>query len=186
MDSQAWTSGNCDLESGAPEVVARAKQSPGAPPECDSILSGIRDLASEFGVSARALRFYEERGLLNPRRDGTGRYYGPRDRLRLKMILHGEQLGFSLSEICDILDGEKNASGRNHPAGAGAKTAQPGRAGLDDSELDAGSELRLPGEQIAAQINHLERQRKDIDDAILFLRNAGRRLDEAGPPAGPS
>ena len=58
----------------------------------------IGDLAREFGVTLRTLRFYEDRGLLSPRRDGTARIYDPRDRERLSVILKGKQLGFTLTE----------------------------------------------------------------------------------------
>jgi DNA-binding transcriptional MerR regulator len=187
VDSQARTSGHCDSERCAPVEDARdEKGSPGAKPECDSIPSSIRDLAGEFGVSARTLLFYEERGLLKPQRDGTSRYYGPKDRLRLKMILHGKQLGFSLPEIRAILDGERNASGERSAAGSGAGSLHPDGTNYDGPALAAGCGQSLPVAQLAAQIDHLERQRKELDDAILFLRNARRRLDEAGRPTGSS
>jgi len=173
------------LERCAPVEGARdEKGSPGAKPECDSIPSSIRELAGEFGVSARALLFYEERGLLKPQRDGTSRYYGPKDRLRLKMILHGKKLGFSLPEIHAILDGERNASGERCAAGSGAKSLHPDGINDDGPALAAGFRQSLPGDQIAAQIAHLERQREELDGAILFLRNARGRLDEAGRPTG--
>ena len=59
----------------------------------------IGDLAREFGVTLRTLRFYEDRGLLSPRREGTARIYDARDRSRLSVILKGKQLGFTLTEI---------------------------------------------------------------------------------------
>ncbi|MBB6096878.1 DNA-binding transcriptional MerR regulator [Deinobacterium chartae] len=64
----------------------------------------ISDLAHEFDVTPRALRFYEEQGLLNPERDGQQRTYSARDRARLKLILRGKRLGFSLAEIRQMLD----------------------------------------------------------------------------------
>src|SRR5215510_11979084 len=59
----------------------------------------ISDLAREFDVTPRAIRFYEDHGLLAPKRDGQRRIYSPRDRTRLKLTLRGKRLGLSLSEI---------------------------------------------------------------------------------------
>jgi len=64
----------------------------------------IGDLAREFEITPRTIRFYEDRGLLAPGRNGQNRVYGPRDHTRLKLILRGKRLGFSLTEIREILD----------------------------------------------------------------------------------
>ena len=64
----------------------------------------ISELAREFQVTPRALRFYEDKGLLSPTRDGLNRVYSTRDRARLKLILQGKSVGFSLSDIREILD----------------------------------------------------------------------------------
>ncbi len=64
----------------------------------------IGELAREFDVTARAIRFYEDQGLLHPRRQGLARIYGPRDRTRLKLTLRGKRLGLSLSEIKGLVD----------------------------------------------------------------------------------
>ena len=64
----------------------------------------ISDLAREFDVTPRAIRFYEDQGLLSPRRDGQRRIYTPRDRTRLKLTLRGKRLGLSLSEIRELID----------------------------------------------------------------------------------
>ena len=64
----------------------------------------ISDLAQEFALTTRAIRFYEDEGLLAPTRDGRNRVYGTRERTRLKLILRGKRLGLSLSEIREILD----------------------------------------------------------------------------------
>src|SRR5690349_16348535 len=64
----------------------------------------IGDLAREFGVTLRALRFYEDKGLLTPQREGLNRLYSRRDRARLKLILMGKRVGFSLVEIKEMLD----------------------------------------------------------------------------------
>nr|WP_262268085.1 MerR family transcriptional regulator [Microvirga sp. HBU65207] len=71
----------------------------------------IGDLAREFGVTLRTLRFYEDRGLLSPRRDGTARIYDARDRERLSVILKGKQLGFTLTEIRAMVAEERSGNG---------------------------------------------------------------------------
>ena len=64
----------------------------------------ITQLAQEFDVTTRTIRFYEDQGLLSPTRNGQMRVYSPRDRVRLKLVLRGKRLGFSLSEIREMLD----------------------------------------------------------------------------------
>src|SRR6476646_8456977 len=64
----------------------------------------ISDLAREFDITPRAIRFYEDQGLLPPRRDGQRRIYTPRDRTRLKLTLRGKRLGLTLSEIRELID----------------------------------------------------------------------------------
>ena len=113
----------------------------------------IRQLCDEFSVTARALRFYEDKGLLSPKRDGMNRVYGYRDRARLTLILRGKRVGLSLSEIREILDLYKAEDG-------GA--AQNARS------------LKKFRERIVA----FEAQREDIDHAIAELRTACDRLEE--------
>ena len=64
----------------------------------------ISELAQEFDVTPRAIRFYEDQGLLAPRRAGQRRIYTPRDRTRLKLTLRGKRLGLTLSEIRELID----------------------------------------------------------------------------------
>src|SRR5215217_241583 len=64
----------------------------------------ISDLAQEFALTTRAIRFYEDEGLLAPRRRGLTRIYGERERTRIKLILRGKRLGLSLSEIRELFD----------------------------------------------------------------------------------
>lgn len=135
--------------------------------EANSRLSTIREMARDFQVSVRALRFYEDRGSLHPRRECTNRRYDARDRLHLKMILKGKQLGFTLSEIHDIL------------ASRGEESCK--------TELEMG----LLPEQITAQISYLERQRSQIDGlSIPCVRRIGGcpiRLAKARVfPTGPA
>lgn len=69
----------------------------------------ITELAKEFDVTTRAIRFYEDQGLLTPLREGRRRVYRKRDRVRLKLILRGKRLGFSLGEIKELFDLYDNA-----------------------------------------------------------------------------
>ncbi|HEY2338138.1 MAG TPA: MerR family DNA-binding transcriptional regulator [Burkholderiales bacterium] len=64
----------------------------------------ISELAREFAITPRAIRFYEAEGLLAPRREGQRRIYTPRDRTRLKLTLRGKRLGLTLSEIRELID----------------------------------------------------------------------------------
>lgn len=117
----------------------------------------IGDMAHTYGVSLRTLRFYEDKGLIFPRRHGTARYYSPSDRIRLELILKGKRLGFSLAEIHELI-------------------ASRTRAAPEAEETDL--IVSLNSEQVAAQIVHLERQRDDLTDAIAELREAHRRMAE--------
>ena len=111
----------------------------------------IGDLAREFGVTLRALRFYEDRGLLSPSREGTARIYGADDRARLSVILKGKQLGFTLVEIRDML----------------AQGEQP---------FASTSELKLSQKQVEDQIAHLENQKREIEAALAELTAQRRAL----------
>jgi DNA-binding transcriptional MerR regulator len=64
----------------------------------------ISELSREFEITPRAIRFYEDQGLLAPRRDGQRRIYTPRDRTRLRLTLRGKRLGLTLSEIRELID----------------------------------------------------------------------------------
>lgn len=108
------------------------------------------------------------------------RLYGARDRLYLKMILKGKQLGFTLAEIHDILTNRQEAALKFPSDGCDAASPQAPDSDRDEANLEMG----LPPEQIVAQISHLERQRKELDEAILALREAHRRLVESPYGAG--
>jgi DNA-binding transcriptional MerR regulator len=64
----------------------------------------ISQLAAEFDVTTRTIRFYEDQGLVSPKRDGTSRIFSGRDRVRLKLALRGKRLGFSLAEIRELFE----------------------------------------------------------------------------------
>ena len=109
----------------------------------------IGEMAREFGVTLRALRFYEDKGLLTPERIGTSRLYSRYDKLRLQQILLGRKIGFSLSDIKEVLD-------------------------LHDPEKDrkAGNveQLKLVLRKSERQMVRLEKQQRSIEDAISELK----------------
>src|SRR5690606_41139111 len=70
----------------------------------------IGELAREFGITARTIRFYEDKGLLSPLRDGQKRLYRRRDRTRLRLILRGKRLGFSLREIRETFELDRKST----------------------------------------------------------------------------
>ena len=118
----------------------------------------IGEMARTYGVTLRTLRFYEDRNLLRPRRVGSARYYGGVDRARLAMILKGKQLGFTLTEIADLIG------------------ADDGAAKIDFAE-------RLQPAQIADQLRYLERQRREIDEAIAQLKATHERMSRGAETA---
>jgi DNA-binding transcriptional MerR regulator len=113
----------------------------------------ITDLAHEFKVTPRAIRFYEDKGLLHPTRQGMMRVYAKRDRARLLLILRGKRLGFSLAEIREMIDLYDLGDGR-----------------IEQLTLT----LKRSRDRLAA----LETQRQDIEDAIAQLRQDVRILDD--------
>ena len=84
-------------------VRPKAPRSDSSPKEAARTFS-ITELAQEFDITPRAIRFYEDVGLLTPARDGRHRVYAQRDRTRLKLTLRGKRLGLSLSEIRELID----------------------------------------------------------------------------------
>jgi DNA-binding transcriptional MerR regulator len=112
----------------------------------------IRQLCQEFKCTPRALRFYEDKGLLSPARDGMNRVYSYKDRARLQLILRGKRVGLALAEIGEILDLYEVGDG-------GAQ--------------QAAKSLRKFQERIVA----LENQRVDIDNAIKELKEGCEALE---------
>lgn len=117
----------------------------------------IGELAEEFGITSRTLRVYEEEGLLDPRREGTRRIYRERDRVRLRLILRGKRLGWSLSDIRESFD-------------------------LYDSDLGEVAQLEAMLGKLRERREALLAQREDIDNALRDLEqvesNARQSLQE--------
>ncbi len=106
----------------------------------------IGELASEFGITLRTLRFYEDKGLIKPHRQGLNRIYSRRDKARIRLILVGKEVGFSLGEIKEMLDSYD------------LKDARP-------------SQLRVALSRFGKQIAILRRRKGDIEAAIQALRH---------------
>jgi DNA-binding transcriptional MerR regulator len=109
-------------------------------------LTRIGDMARLYGVTLRALRFYEDKGLIQPVRQGTTRLYTRRDQARLKLILRGRKIGFSLREVKQMLD-------LYDPAGSNTR------------------QFRVALEKSERQLGKLERQRKALDESIADLKD---------------
>lgn len=118
----------------------------------------ITDLAAEFGVTPRAIRFYEDQGLIEPARQGQNRVYSRRDRARLAWILRGKNVGFSLAEIKEILD---------------LYDADDGRVRQRERTL----------ELCRRQIGLLTSQRNDIDATIAELQEFVAVVEGLLPPS---
>ncbi len=129
------------------------------PPRAPQLGATITQLGREFGVTARALRYYEEQGLLSPARPQQMRVYSQRDRVRLSLVLKGRQAGLTLREIRELLD-------------------------LYDREGPEAQQARaLP--RLRQQLAALERQRGELDDAIETLKAASERLSHVLTDASP-
>jgi DNA-binding transcriptional MerR regulator len=113
-----------------------------AGPDAEDTIT-IGELARQSGITLRALRFYQSKGLLAPQRSGSVRVFSPEDRDRLTLIMQGKRLGFTLTEIREMLAARAR----------GGTTAFP-----------------ISREKCVEQINMLKRQRRDIDMALTELR----------------
>lgn len=105
----------------------------------------IGELAREFNLTLRTLRFYEDKGMLRPRRVGIQRIYTRKDRARLKLIVMGKKVGFSLQDIAEMLDLYELKDGQE-------------------------SQLTLARSRFIEQIELLEQQKQDIEKAIVELQ----------------
>lgn len=135
-----------------------ASHAPQGPDEPDGTWS-ISDLTAEFGITARALRFYEDEGLLAPARQGLTRIYGRRDRARLAWILRGRNVGFSLAEIRELVDLYDVGDGRVE-------------------------QRRVTIERCRAKVEKLQRHRADIDASITELSGFIANLEALELPSG--
>jgi DNA-binding transcriptional MerR regulator len=115
-------------------------------------LFAIADLAREFGISTRAIRFYESKGLLNPERVGGTRVFRRRDRARLMLILRGKRLGFSLRDVSEYLS-------------------------LYDAQSQT-AQVRLLVGKVDERLHLLERQLADLHTTITELREIRKLADE--------
>jgi len=113
----------------------------------------ISDLSEEFDITSRTLRYYEEQDVLSPEREGNRRVYSRKDRGRLKMILRGKRLGFSLQEIRNIIE-------------------------MYDTDTGNTGQLKLFLETIREHIGMLEMQIEDIDLTISELRRFEQQCEE--------
>jgi DNA-binding transcriptional MerR regulator len=110
----------------------------------------ITELAREFGLTTRAIRFYEDHGLLAPRRVGRNRVYANRDRVRLKLTLRGKRLGLSLSQIRELID-------------------------MYDAATDEKAQLHRFLEVLDKRRNSLEQQREDIEAVLAEIAELERQ-----------
>jgi DNA-binding transcriptional MerR regulator len=115
-------------------------------------LFAIADLSQEFGISTRAIRFYETKGLLNPERVGGTRVFRRRDRARLILILRGKRLGFSLRDISDYLS-------------------------LYDAQSQT-AQTKLLVAKVDERLDLLERQKADLETTIGELRAIRKLADD--------
>ena len=114
----------------------------------------IGQLAEEFGITSRTLRLYEEERLLDPQRDGTRRIYNERNRVRLRLILRGKRLGWSLSEIRELFD-------------------------LYDSSQGEQAQLELMLDKLALRREALLEQKNDIEHALQELDRIVANAEQA-------
>lgn len=119
----------------------------------------VTELAQELGVTPRAIRFYEDKGLITPRRLGTTRVYAPRDRARMILILRGKRLGFSLSDIGEYLN-------------------------LYDADLTGRAQLTRLIEALDARRATLAAQRQAVNEALGELDEIMRLAQHALAAAG--
>jgi DNA-binding transcriptional MerR regulator len=151
--------------------MSSARSAVSKPPVRESTYT-ISELAREFALTTRAIRYYEDEGLIAPTRQGRARVYGERERVRLKLVLRGKRLGLALAEIAELLDLYEIA--RNERAQL-AKfldllADRRGRLLQQKEDIDA----------VLAEIDGVEREcRRRLKDEAAAPRTAGRAPAEA-------
>jgi DNA-binding transcriptional MerR regulator len=134
------------------------------PRACPRAEYSIGELSREFDVTTRTIRFYEDQGLLVPRRERRNRIYTPRDRVRLKLILRGKRLGFSLREIRDMLEMYDAPQGEIGQLRYFIERMRERREDLERQRADI--------EQVLGELDALQARCRDILDAQPGLRRA--------------
>ena len=127
----------------------------------------ISELAAEFDVTTRSIRFYEDQGLLHPSRRGQTRIYSSKDRVRLKLILRGKRLGFSLAETKELFDlWDETLSGSEKQLNLLLKTINSKRAELEQQLKDIAMvqlELENAETRCLEALNELEQKKIDVE-----------------------
>ena len=139
----------------------------------------IRQLCREFGATARALRFYEDKGLLTPARKGQTRVYDARDRARLKLILRGRRIGFTLTEIQEMLDLYDRKDGNAHQMAIALRRHRAQIEALKQQREDLDAAIETAEEACAAMEARLTEQRPDLlpgaEEYASVLRDTPRQ-----------
>ncbi|GGK66746.1 MerR family transcriptional regulator [Amphritea balenae] len=121
--------------------------------ETNEISYSITQLSQEFNISSRAIRFYEDKGLLNPDRSKYRRAYSKRDRVRLMLILRGKRVGFSLDESRELFD-------------------------IYDSGTDEATQLQHWFKLLQKHEDRLEQNKRDIEELLVEVKNAKSHCQE--------
>ncbi|MEL7310206.1 MAG: MerR family transcriptional regulator [Pseudomonadota bacterium] len=124
----------------------------------------IGDLADEFGVTTRTLRFYEEKGFLRPERRGRVRYFSQSDRVRLKLLLRGKRLGLSLDDSAEIVDLYETPEGSRRQLNV-----------LLDKLAERRMQLQQQARDLKATLSELERVEQQCKQALDALPNKARK-----------
>ena len=114
----------------------------------------ISELAKEFGITTRTMRFYEEKGLISPRREGHKRLYSSADRVRIKLILRGKRIGMSLNESVEVID-------------------------MYDPEHNNADQLHSLISTVQHRRELLRQQKRDIDDMLNGLQEVQSLCESA-------
>ncbi|MDE2486680.1 MAG: MerR family DNA-binding transcriptional regulator [Alphaproteobacteria bacterium] len=140
----------------------------------------IRQLCLEFKCTPRALRFYEDKGLLSPARDGMNRVYSYKDRARLVLILRGKRVGLSLAEIGEILDLYEVGDGGAQQAAKSLKKFRERIVALEHQKVDIDEQIEELRRGVSAMEKQLEATRPDLlPRAADYDQMLRRQLDGA-------